>query len=141
MFGRKAKLPTLQELHITQYKTHTSESWITYLNHYLPLLHKEVHSSIQKSQEQQKKYYNKNRKAKEVFAEGDVVWKVKMKDTWKFAEAKFSGPWKVVKVLNEDKSAYKLEDLSVDKRKRNHKEKRFTTANIRDIYRVKSSQY
>lgn len=136
MYGRKARLPTLQEFQLTSPKTYSSESWITYLNHYIPLIHQEMHVNIQKSQQQQQHYFNRNRKTKESFAEGDRVLKIKMKDNWKFAEPKFSGPWKIVKITNEDKSAFILEDVSEDKRKRNHKIKRTTTANIRDIYKV-----
>ncbi|KAI9329396.1 hypothetical protein BD770DRAFT_454274, partial [Pilaira anomala] len=111
-------------------KTYTSSSWVAYLNHYLPLLHKEIHINIQKSQAQQQKYYNRNSKTKESFLERDMVLKIKIKDQWKFSEPKFSGPWKVVRITNEEKTAFLLEDASPESRKRKHKAKKTTTANI-----------
>lgn len=110
--------------------------WHKYLNHYIPLVHNDVHRNILKSQEQQQKHFNRNRKEKNSFAEGDEVYKIKMKDTWKFGEAKFTGPWKIIKIMNEDSSAFLLEDCSEDNRKRKHKSKKTTTASIRYIYKI-----
>ncbi|KAI9465960.1 hypothetical protein BDB00DRAFT_731862, partial [Zychaea mexicana] len=59
MFGRTAILPSAADLHLPAMKTHTTETWIAYLNHYLPILHKKVHNNIQKAQERQKRYYDR----------------------------------------------------------------------------------
>ncbi|KAI8062932.1 hypothetical protein BDF21DRAFT_347527 [Thamnidium elegans] len=64
MFGRKSRLPTLEDLQVDSFKTYSSEQWINYLNHHIPLLHENIHINIQKSQVQQKKYFNRNRKVK-----------------------------------------------------------------------------
>ncbi|KAI9484480.1 hypothetical protein BDB00DRAFT_774865 [Zychaea mexicana] len=58
MFGRQPILPTTAELQLPATKIHTTEAWLTYLNHYLPILHGKVYSNIQKAQEIQKRYYN-----------------------------------------------------------------------------------
>ncbi|KAI9004302.1 hypothetical protein CLU79DRAFT_687720, partial [Phycomyces nitens] len=59
MFGRKASLPTTANLSLPNMQSHTTKTWIAYLNHYLPLLQQNIRVNIQKSQEQQQKYYNK----------------------------------------------------------------------------------
>lgn len=136
MFGRKAVLPKLNEISSLVTTSYTTEAWINYLNQYIPVLHAEIHQNIQKNQEQQQRYYNRSRKEKELFAVGDRVLKIKMKDSWKFSEPKFTGPWKIVKSLSkEENNAFVLE-LEQDQRKRNYKDKKTTTANVRDIYKI-----
>lgn len=70
MYGRKARLPSLQEFHLSEPKTYSTEAWLTYLNHYLPLVFEKIHINIQKSQQQQQQYFNRCRKTKESFLEG-----------------------------------------------------------------------
>ncbi|KAI8330688.1 hypothetical protein BD560DRAFT_298622, partial [Blakeslea trispora] len=59
MFGRKARLPSLESINNIDHANHTTKTWITYLNHYIPLLHKEVKQNILKSQARQQKYFNR----------------------------------------------------------------------------------
>lgn len=96
----------MQDLQVAQTKTYSSEQWVTYLNHYIPLIHQDIHINIQRSQIQQQKQFNKNRKQKESFFVGDQVLKIKMKESWKFSEPKFSGPWKIIGIKNKDGSAF-----------------------------------
>lgn len=77
-----------------------------------------------------------HRKEKELFKEGDMVLKVKLKDNWKFGEAKMTGPFKIIKI-NKRKNACTLEDISNKDSKRKRKAAITTTANFRDIYRMK----
>ncbi|KAI7846750.1 hypothetical protein BDC45DRAFT_452999, partial [Circinella umbellata] len=58
---QKPILPSTAELNLPAIKNHNTESWITYLNHYLPILHHQVKLNIQKSQARQKKYYDHRR--------------------------------------------------------------------------------
>ncbi|KAG0756043.1 hypothetical protein G6F18_011447 [Rhizopus arrhizus] len=92
MFGRKAKLPTINDMTIPTIQSHNTKTWITYLNHYLPLLQNKIKQNLQESQERQQKYFNKNRKMKKKIDINDEVYKIKMKAEWKFPNAKFTGP-------------------------------------------------
>lgn len=58
MFGRQAILPALNDFPRISKPGYQAEDWIAYLNHYLPIIHKDIKLSIQKSQENQQKYYN-----------------------------------------------------------------------------------
>lgn len=134
MFGRQAILPSLSDLPNISQRGYQAEEWIAYLNHYLPILHKDIKLNIQRSQANQQKYYNRNRKEKESFVAGDKVIKIKMKDHWKFGEPKFSGPWKVIKSTSKNNDAFLLELLDNSKAKRNII--KTTTANIKDLYKI-----
>ncbi|KAI7847496.1 hypothetical protein BDC45DRAFT_415527, partial [Circinella umbellata] len=59
LYGRAPILPTTAPLVLPSTKTHITETWISYLNHYLLTLHQQVCSNIQKAQERQKKYYDR----------------------------------------------------------------------------------
>jgi hypothetical protein len=83
----------------------------------------------------QQLYYNRGRKEKNDFVVGDRVLKIKMKDHWKFPNPKFTGPWKVIEITGKNKDAFKLEEIS-ETRSRKYKQKKTTTANIKDIYKV-----
>lgn len=135
LYGRKAKLPSLQELPNVKWKTYTTESWLAHLNHYIPILQNNIHSNIQRSQKLQQHYYNRGRKEKNEFVVGDIVLKIKMKEQWKFPNPKFSGPWKIVAITSPANDAFKLEEVN-ETRSRNYKLKKITTANIKDIYKV-----
>ncbi|KAI7849197.1 hypothetical protein BDC45DRAFT_412660, partial [Circinella umbellata] len=58
IFGRKAVLPPLVNIQPPKMKTHNSESWVAYLNHYIPLIHEKIKNNIQKAQQHQKHYYD-----------------------------------------------------------------------------------
>ncbi|OBZ81348.1 hypothetical protein A0J61_10603 [Choanephora cucurbitarum] len=92
MFGRKSTLPSVHELSDWNPTNHTTKQWIQYLNHYIPILYMDVKANIQKSLDRQQRYFNKNRKQKEEIKIGDKVLEIKMKEQWKFAEPKFTGP-------------------------------------------------
>lgn len=131
MYRRQAVIPPLEDLLNVKTNTFTSKSGISYLNHFLPLLHQDLKQNIQRSQQQQQKQYKKHRKKEENFDVGDSVLKIKMKEAWKFSEPKFSGPWTILKITNAEKTAFLLGEATVQGRKQ-----RNTTANIRDIYKV-----
>jgi hypothetical protein len=57
-----------------------------------------------------------------------------MKEHWKFAEPKFTGPWKIIKSTNKNNDAFLLELIDNSQSKRNIV--KTTTANINDIYKV-----
>lgn len=135
MFGRKAKLPSLQEIPDFKIQSHTAKTWMAYLNHYILLLHGDVRANIQKSQQNQQKYYNRRRKEKEIFSIGDVVLKIKAKDQWNFPEPKFDGPFRIIGFISKNKDAYKLEAIE-ESRSRKYKSKKMTTANIKDVYKA-----
>lgn len=80
MFGRKAHLPSLQEIADLKITTYTTKAWLDHLNHYIPILHNDIRANIQRSQQAQQHYYNKGRKEKAVQVD-DVVLKIKMKKT------------------------------------------------------------
>lgn len=129
MFGRKPNLPHLSgEIKTTSFKTFTAETWYHHLNHFLPILHENIKSKLQTSQERQQKYFNKNRKIKEKIQVGDEVYKIKLKTEWKFPNPKFTRPWTVMEITT-DGLSFKL--TRKDKNEKNIT----TTANIRDIYR------
>ncbi|KAG1127688.1 hypothetical protein G6F38_013668 [Rhizopus arrhizus] len=134
MFGRQAKLPGINEVPMTiNLSSHNSKTWFSYLSHFLPIIHNNVRQNLQQSQERQQRYFNKNRKEKETIKVNDEVYKVKMKQEWKFPKPKFTGPW-IVKEINKDGSSFKLE-----KSENNRVIK--TTANIRDIYKKYSHTF
>lgn len=135
MFGRKAQLPSLQEIADLKITTYTTKAWLAHLNHYIPILHNNIRANIQRSQKTQQHYYNKGRKEK-VFQVDDIVLKIKMKDTWKFPEPKFTGPWKIVEVTGKNNDAFKLELVQENRTKRQYKKKKTTTANIKDLYQA-----
>ncbi|KAG2224453.1 hypothetical protein INT45_010519 [Circinella minor] len=100
LYGRAPILPTTAPLVLPSTKTHTTETWISYLNHYLPILHQQVYSNIQKAQERQKKYYDRGRHEGKMFQVGESVLKIKPKETWRFPNPKFTGPWTILKIIN-----------------------------------------
>ncbi|KAI9490041.1 hypothetical protein BDB00DRAFT_746628, partial [Zychaea mexicana] len=59
MFGRIATLPTTGIWQPPTMKSHNAETWIAYLNHYLPVIHEQAKKNIQASQEKQQRYYNR----------------------------------------------------------------------------------
>lgn len=134
MFGRQAVLPALADFPRVDKMSYKAEEWIAYLNHYLPIIHEEIQVNIQLSQQNQQKYYNRNRKEKEKLEVGDKVIKIKMKDNWKFSEPKFSGPCRIVKPTSKNDDAFLLELIDNTKSKRNIVKN--TTANIKDIYKI-----
>lgn len=135
MYGRQAKLPSLQEITTFRLQSHTAKTWMAYLNHYIPLLHVDIRANIQRSQELQQRYYNRGRKEKEEFFVGDIVLKIKAKDHWVFPEPKFDGPFKIIAITSKNKDAFRLEEIN-ESRSRNYKAKKTTTANIKDIYKL-----
>ncbi|KAI9310418.1 hypothetical protein BX666DRAFT_1813497, partial [Dichotomocladium elegans] len=58
LYGRPPVLPLMAALQVANSKTHTTETWVAYLNHYLPVLHDSIRSNIQKAQDRQKRYYD-----------------------------------------------------------------------------------
>lgn len=134
MFGRKPVLPALDSFPSVGGLTYQAEEWIAYLNHYIPIIHDDIKINIQRSQANQQKYYNRNRKEKEKFEIGDQVIKIKMKEHWKFSEPKFSGPWRIIKPTSKNSDAFKLELIDNSKAKR--RIIKTTTANIKDLHKV-----
>ncbi|KAL9537544.1 hypothetical protein MBANPS3_011680 [Mucor bainieri] len=136
MYGRKPNLPSLHDIPSVSFRTYSAQAWSSYLAHYIPILHTKIRQTIQKHQQQQQRYFNKHRKEKELFKEGYVVLKIKLKDHWNFGEAKLNGPDKIVKI-NKMNNACTLEDISNKESKRKRKTPATTTANFKDIYRMK----
>ncbi|KAI9493041.1 hypothetical protein BDB00DRAFT_743132, partial [Zychaea mexicana] len=58
MFGRKPILPSVANIQPPAMKSHNAETWIAYLNHYLPVLQGQIKANIQKAQLRQKRYYD-----------------------------------------------------------------------------------
>ena len=128
MYGRMATLPTTTALKVSDSSQHNTKTWIAYLNHYIPLLHQEARNNIQKAQERQKKYYDRGRMQRPAFQINDLVLRIKPKETWKFPQPKFSGPWKVSKVNNKMGTSYTLVST-------NDKRTRTTNANVLQLYK------
>ncbi|CEP08747.1 hypothetical protein, partial, partial [Parasitella parasitica] len=70
MFGRKPNLPALHDFPHVTFKTYSAQQWSSYLAHYIPLLHRDIKQTIQQNQQRQQKYFNMNRKQKEIFQKG-----------------------------------------------------------------------
>ncbi|KAG1394361.1 hypothetical protein G6F60_010905 [Rhizopus arrhizus] len=128
LYGRRAVLPALADIDKLQVKNHNSQTWLAYINHYMQIIRNDIRANLQKSQERQQKYFNRGRKEKEEFKLDDVVYKIKIKENWKFPKAKYTGPWRIIKIKDKEKMSFELELL-------NNKTKKRTTANIRDIYK------
>lgn len=56
-----------------------------------------------------------------------------MKDTWKFPEPKFTGPWKIIEVTGENYDAFRLDPIDESRSKRQYKNKKTTTASIKNL--------
>ncbi|KAI9496747.1 hypothetical protein BDB00DRAFT_740956, partial [Zychaea mexicana] len=59
MFGRTAILPPVSDIRPPVMRSHNTETWVTYLNHYIPVIQGQIRSNIQKAQERQKRNYDK----------------------------------------------------------------------------------
>ncbi|KAI7889035.1 uncharacterized protein EV154DRAFT_388911, partial [Mucor mucedo] len=59
LYGRKPELPLLPSLDIQDPKTYDTETWMSFLNEKIPLIHHKALENIKKAQEYQKKFYDK----------------------------------------------------------------------------------
>ncbi|KAG2222657.1 hypothetical protein INT45_013471 [Circinella minor] len=133
MFGRKAILPPLANITPPKMKTHNSESWVAYLNHYIPLIYEKSKNNIQKAQQRQKHYYDLKHRKRPIFQVGDLVLRILPKENWKFPNPKFSGPWHITKYNNAAKTSYSLKH-------ENKKGMKETSANQEQLYPFKESK-
>ncbi|KAG0930503.1 hypothetical protein G6F57_011821 [Rhizopus arrhizus] len=107
LFGRKAVLPLNEEL-IIDPKTYETESWINYLNTYLPLVHGEAIENLKKAQERQKKFYDDRRTIKHDYKSGDLIVRRNLLKT-SFPKERWTGPWMVLRKNNEDGTSYVIQ--------------------------------
>ena len=133
MFGRKAILPPLANIQPPKMKTHNSESWVAYLNYYIPLIREKVKNNIQKAQQRQKHYYDLKHRKRPIFQVGDLVLRILPKENWKFPNPKFSGPWRITKHNNAAKTSYSLKH-------ENKKGMKETSANQEQLYPFKEAK-
>ncbi|OAD65893.1 hypothetical protein PHYBLDRAFT_73177 [Phycomyces blakesleeanus NRRL 1555(-)] len=70
-----------------------------------------IQVNIQKARERQQKYYNKNRKERQHVKVGDVVNKIKPKETWKLLNARFTGLWSIKKITYDKGASCQIDDL------------------------------
>lgn len=102
-------LPLTEELTIEP-KTYETETWITYLNTYLPLLHGKAIENIKRTQERQKKFYDKNSTVKYDYKPGDLILRRNL-EKQPFPKERWSGPYKIIARNNPEGTSYKVQKL------------------------------
>ncbi|KAI9342676.1 hypothetical protein BD770DRAFT_329735 [Pilaira anomala] len=107
MYGRQPVLPNEEGLIIEQYKTYETETWVNYLNRYIPLLHKKVLKNITTAKEYQKTFYDKGRRVKYDYKDGDLVLRKNLEKTT-FPKVLWNGPYVVVGKNNREGTSWKI---------------------------------
>lgn len=107
MFGRQPILPNEEGLVIQEYKTYETETWINYLNRYIPLLHRKVLKNIKVAKGYQKTFYDKGRRVKYDYKDGDLVLRKNLEKT-SFPKELWVGPYVVVGRNNQEGTSWKF---------------------------------
>lgn len=109
LFGRKAILPLAEELEIDP-KTYETESWITYLNTHIPIIHGVALENIKKAQDRQRKFYDKGSTVKYDYKPGDLIMRKNLVKTG-FPKERWLGPYKIISRNNTEGTSYKITDI------------------------------
>ncbi|OBZ67992.1 hypothetical protein A0J61_11904, partial [Choanephora cucurbitarum] len=107
MYGRKARIPVMPNLELQEEKTYETEAWAAYLKNQIPLIHGRALKNIEKAQVKQKRAYNKGNRVKYDYNIGDLVARKNLEKSG-FPKERWSGPWVVVAVNNEECTAFKI---------------------------------
>ncbi|OBZ80980.1 hypothetical protein A0J61_10970 [Choanephora cucurbitarum] len=125
MFGRLPILLNEEGLVIPEFKTYETETWVTYLNRYIPLLHGNVLQNFKTAQKHQKTFYDKGRRTKYDYNVGDKILRRNLEKTT-FPKELWSGPYVIVDKNNAEGTSWKITKIDDP---RAH----ITTANVRHM--------
>ncbi|CEP11526.1 hypothetical protein [Parasitella parasitica] len=125
MFGRQPILPNEQGLILPTFKTYETETWVNYLNKYIPLLHGKVLKNIKTAQGYQKTFYDKGKRVKYDYNIGDLILRKNLEKTT-FPKELWSGPYIIISKNNQEGTSYKII-------KRGDPHQHVTTANVRHM--------
>ncbi|KAG1268979.1 hypothetical protein G6F57_013298 [Rhizopus arrhizus] len=125
MFGRQPVLPNEQGLILPTFKTYETETWVNYLNKYIPLLHGKVLQNIKTAQGHQKTFYDKGKRVKYDYKIGDLILRKNLEKT-SFPKELWIGPYIILSKNNSEGTSYKIV-------KRGASHEYVTTANVRHM--------
>jgi hypothetical protein len=125
LFGRHPVLPNKDGLIIQEYKTYETETWVNYLNRYIPLLHKKVLKNMKTAKEYQKTFYNKGRRTKYEYKDGDLILRKNLEKS-SFPKELWIGPYVIVGKNNKEGTSWKII-------KQDDPRLHVTTANVRHM--------
>lgn len=124
MYGRTPVIPLDKEL-IVEPKTYETETWVAYLNKYLPILHDKTIKNIKRAQGYQKKFYDKGVRIKYDYKVGDLIARQSL-EKLTFPKERWSGPWLIIEKNDADGRSWKII-------KQDDPYKHVTTANMRHM--------
>lgn len=125
MFGRKLVFPNEEGLVLQEYKTYENETWVNYLNKYIPLLHGKAIQNMKKSQGYQKTFCDKGKRIKYDYKDGDLILRKNLiKGT--FPKELWHGPFIIVGKNNQEGNSWKVI-------KQDDLHHHVTTANVRHM--------
>ncbi|KAI7846893.1 hypothetical protein BDC45DRAFT_416175, partial [Circinella umbellata] len=58
LYGHSPSLPSTTAIEAPTKVTYTTQQWVNYLNHYLPIIHNNIKQNLQKAQARQARHYN-----------------------------------------------------------------------------------
>lgn len=125
MLGRKPVLPNEEGLFLQEVKTYETETWVNYLNKYIPLLHGKAIKNMKVAQGYQKTFYDKGRRVKYDYKESDLVLRRNL-TKGSFPKELWYGPFVVVGKNNKEGTFWKLI-------KQDDPHLHVTTANVRQM--------
>ncbi|CAO0794917.1 unnamed protein product [Mucor circinelloides] len=88
-------------------KTYATQQWNEFLNQEISIIHAKALENIKHTQEQQRSQYNKKTLKLVKFKIGNLVLRKNHK-MMAFPKKRWTGPWRILEVTNQEDTAYKI---------------------------------